>query len=160
MGYGIHGASRQSRLRSNVKLEMKVRSNARGFTLIEMLIVIVVMGVLMALALPMYNQSITRSKEARLKHNIATLNDVVQQYSLDKKKAPMQLQDLVDAGYLKSIPDDITGNNTTWQTQNEDPEHAWNPDEQGITCVYSGSDAESSEGTPYSAWKQACGEQK
>lgn len=139
---------------------MKVKSNTRGFTLIEMLIVIVVMGVLMALALPMYNQSITRTKEARLKHNMATLNDVVQQYSLDKKKAPQQLQDLIDQGYLKSIPDDITGNNTSWQTMNEDPEQAWNPDEQGITCVYSGSDADSSEGTPYSAWKQYCGGQK
>ncbi|MGB9198708.1 MAG: prepilin-type N-terminal cleavage/methylation domain-containing protein, partial [Terriglobales bacterium] len=108
---------------------MKLKHNARGFTLIEMMIVVLVMGVLMALALPMYNQSITRSKEARLKHNIAILNDVVQQYSLDRKKAPLALQDLVDAGYLKSIPDDITGNNTSWQTQNEDPEHAWNPDE-------------------------------
>ena len=68
---------------------------------------------------------------------------MVQQYSLDKKKAPLALQDLVDAGYLKSIPDDITGSNTSWQTQNEDPEQAWNPDEPGITCVYSGSDAES-----------------
>jgi general secretion pathway protein G len=136
---------------------MKVRSKTRGFTLIEMLIVIVVMGVLMALALPMYNQSITRSKEARLKHNMKTINDVVQQYSLDKKKAPQQLQDLVDQGYLKSIPDDITGNNTSWQTEGENSEQAWNPDEQGITCVYSGSDAESSEGTPYSAWKEFCG---
>lgn len=139
---------------------MKVKHNARGFTLIEMMIVVLVMGVLMALALPMYNQSITRSKEARLKHNIAILNDVVQQYSLDKKKAPLALQDLVDAGYLKSIPDDITGSNTTWQTQNEDPEHAWNPDEPGITCVYSGSDAESTDGSQYSSWKQACGDQK
>jgi general secretion pathway protein G len=139
---------------------MKFRHNARGFTLIEMMIVIVVMAVLMSLALPMYNQSITRSKEARLKHNKAVLNDVIQQYSLDKRKAPLSLQDLVDAGYLKSVPDDITGSNTTWQTDQEDPEHAWNPDEPGITCVYSGSDAVSSEGSPYSSWRQECGEKK
>jgi len=139
---------------------MKRRFRTRGFTLIEMIIVIVVMGVLMALALPMYNQSITRSKEARLLHNKAVLNDLVQQYSLDKKKAPLSLQDLVDAGYIKSIPDDITGNNTSWQTDNEDPEHAWDPNEPGITCVYSGSDAESTNGTPYSSWRQECGEQK
>jgi general secretion pathway protein G len=139
---------------------MRSKSKSRGFTLIEMIIVMVVMGVLMALALPMYNQSITRSKEARLKHNKAILNDVVQQYSLDNRKAPLQLQDLVDAGYLKSIPDDITGNNTSWQTDQETPEHAWNPDEPGITCVYSGSDAESLQGTPYSSWKEECGDQK
>ena len=75
---------------------MKSRSKTRGFTLIEMLIVIVVMGVLMALALPMYNTSITRSKEARLHHNLVTLNNLIQQYTLDKKAAPQQLDDVRD----------------------------------------------------------------
>ncbi|MFZ3263643.1 MAG: type II secretion system protein [Terriglobales bacterium] len=133
---------------------MKLRSRARqrGFTLIEMLIVIVVMGVLLALAVPSYNTTIIRSKEARLHHNLVTLNNLIQQYSLDKKKAPQQLQDLVDAGYLKFIPDDITGSNTTWQTEQEDPEKAWNPDELGITSVHSGSDQTALDGSAYSGW--------
>jgi prepilin-type N-terminal cleavage/methylation domain-containing protein len=133
---------------------MKSRSKSRGFTLIEMLIVIVVMGVLMALALPMYNTSITRSKEARLHHNLVTLNNLIQQYTLDKKAAPQQLDDLVTAGYLKFIPDDITGDNTTWQTENEDPEKAINPDQTGIASVHSGSDQPSLDGTPYSSWQK------
>ena len=133
---------------------MKSRSKTRGFTLIEMLIVIVVMGVLMALALPMYNTSITRSKEARLHHNLVTLNSLIQQYTLDKKAAPQQLDDLVTAGYLKFIPDDITGSNTTWQTDTEDPEKAVNPDQTGIASVRSGSDEASLDGTPYSSWQK------
>jgi len=135
---------------------MQVRSNSRGFTLIEMIIVIAVMGVLMALALPMYNQSITRSKEAKLQHNLVTLNNLIQQYTLDKKKEPQQLQDLVDAGYIKFIPEDITGSNTTWQTVTVDPEHAVNPDDAGgITSVKSGSDQTALDGSQYSTWPEA-----
>jgi len=133
---------------------MKSGSKTRGFTLIEMLIVIVVMGILMALALPMYNTSITRSKEARLHHNLVTLNNLIQQYTLDKKAAPQQLDDLVTAGYLKFIPDDITGTNTTWQTEQEDTEKAINPDQTGIASVHSGSEEASLDGTPYSSWQK------
>ncbi len=133
-------------------MQLRSRARQRGFTLIEMLIVIVVMGVLLALAVPSYNTTITRSKEARLHHNLVTLNNLIQQYSLDKKKAPLQLQDLVDAGYLKFIPDDITGSNTTWQTEQEDPEKAWNPDEPGIASVHSGSDQTALDGSAYSGW--------
>jgi len=132
-------------------MNLRSRANQRGFTLIEMLIVIVVMGVLLALALPSYNTAITRSKEARLHHNLVTINNVIQQYSLDKKQAPQQLQDLVDANYLKYIPDDITGSNT-WVLEQEDPEKAWNPDQPGIASVHSGSDQTSIEGTAYSSW--------
>ncbi len=133
---------------------MKLRSRARqrGFTLIEMLIVIVVMGVLLALAIPSYNTTITRSKEARLHHNLFTLNNLIQQYSLDKKQAPQQLDDLITAGYLKFIPDDITGSNTTWQTDPEDPEKAWNREQTGIASVHSGSDQTALDGSAYSSW--------
>ncbi len=135
---------------------MKVNSKSRGFTLIEMVIVILVMGVLMALALPMYTQSITRSKEAKLQHNLVTLNNLIQQYTLDKKKEPQQLQDLVDAGYIKYIPEDITGSTTTWQTVTVDPEHAVNPDDAGgITGVHSGSDQTALDGSQYSTWPEA-----
>lgn len=133
---------------------MKSRFKTRGFTLIEMLIVIAVMGVLLALAMPAYNTQITRSKEARLHHNLVTLNNLIQQYTLDKKAAPQQLDDLVTAGYLKYIPDDITGSNTTWQTDMEEPEKAVNPDQTGIASVRSGSDETSTEGGPYSSWQK------
>src|SRR5580693_2044990 len=87
----------------------KLRNIKRGFTLIEMVVVISLILVLIAIALPMYNQSIVRAKEAKLHQNLTTLNKVIQEYSLDKKHAPQSLDDLVQAGYIKFIPDDITG---------------------------------------------------
>lgn len=137
---------------------MKFRSKAlsprfanRGFTLIEMVVVISLILVLIAIALPMYNQSILRAKEAKLHQNLTTLNKVIQEYSLDKKHAPLQLDDLVP-GYIKFIPDDITGRNDTWKIDQEDPQDAWDPNQTGIVGVHSGSDEMSSDGTPYSSW--------
>jgi general secretion pathway protein G len=132
-------------------MKLRCRARQRGFTLIEMLIVIVVMGVLLALAIPSYNTTIIRSKEAKLHHNLMVLNNVIQQYSLDKKQAPQQLDDLVTAGYLKFIPDDITGSNT-WATEQEDPEKAWNTEQTGIASVHSGSDQSALDGSAYSSW--------
>jgi len=77
---------------------------ARGFTLIEMVVVISMILVLLSIALPMYTQSINRAREAKLKQNLATLNEVIEKYSLDKGKAPQSLDDLVQAGYIKAIP--------------------------------------------------------
>jgi general secretion pathway protein G len=123
----------------------------RGFTLIEMVVVISLILVLIAIALPMYSSSILRAKEARLHQNLTTLNKLIQEYSLDKKHAPQSLEDLVP-GYLKFIPDDITGTPTTWQTEPEDPENAWDPNNTGIGSVHSGSNELSSDGTAYSSW--------
>ncbi len=124
----------------------------RGFTLIEMVIVISMILVLLSIALPMYNRSITRAREATLRENLNTLHRVIDQYSLDKKQAPQSLDDLVQAGYLKFVPNDITGKNDTWKTEPEDPQNAMDPNQPGIVGVHSGSDEISSEGTPYSSW--------
>jgi len=142
--------ARFCRLRGVRSLQLAARP--RGFTLVEMVIVISIVLVLLAIALPMYNSSILRAKEARFRHNLSTLNEVVQRYSEDKRQAPQQLDDLVQAGYLKSIPDDITGSNTTWKTDLEDAEKAWNPEQPGISVVHSGSDETGSDGRPYSEW--------
>ena len=79
--------------------------SSRGFTMIEMVVVISLVLILLSIALPMYNQAIVRAKEARLHHNVAKLNELVETYSLDKKQAPQALQDLVSAGYLKYMDD-------------------------------------------------------
>ncbi|MGA3089994.1 MAG: type II secretion system protein [Terriglobales bacterium] len=136
---------------------MKIQSKARscqvglhGFTLIEMVIVISMVLVLLAIALPMYNQSILRTKEARLHQDLATLNKAIEEYSLDKKHAPQSLDDLVP-GYIKFIPNDITGGNT-WQTDPEDSQDAWDPNQTGIKGVHSGSSETSSRGDAYSTW--------
>ena len=133
---------------------MKIRSKARrnrGFTLIEMVVVISLILVLLSIALPMYNQSILRAKEAKLHQNLTTLNKVIQEYSLDKKHAPQSLEDLVP-GYIKFIPDDITGRTATWKADQEESQEAWDPNQTGIVGVHSGSDELSSDGTPYSSW--------
>jgi general secretion pathway protein G len=122
-----------------------------GFTLIEMVIVISMILVLLSIALPMYNQSILRSKEAKLHRNLMILNQAIEEYSLDKKKAPQSLEDLVP-GYIKFIPDDITGRNDTWVTEREDPQNAWDPNETGIGSVHSGSKEMSTEGIAYADW--------
>jgi general secretion pathway protein G len=124
----------------------------RGFTLIEMIIVISLILVLLAVALPVYERQITRTREATLRQNLHTLNKLIDQYSLDKKKAPQSLDDLVQAGYLKYIPNDITGKNDTWKTDPEDPQNAMDPNQPGIVGVHSGSEAPSTDGTPYSSW--------
>lgn len=130
----------------------KLAARHRGFTLIEMIIVISMILVLLAVALPIYNQSITRAREATLRQNLHTLNKLIDQYSLDKKKAPQSLDDLVQAGYLKLIPNDITGKNDTWKTDPEDPQNCMDQNQCGIGGVHSGSDATSSDGTAYSSW--------
>jgi general secretion pathway protein G len=131
---------------------MKFRSKVGtgGFTLIEMAVVITLILILLAIAVPRYDRSITRAKEAKLHQNLTTLNKAIEEYSLDKKKAPQSLEDLVP-GYMKFIPEDITGGNT-WVTEPEDSQDAWDPNQLGIGSVHSGSDETSSDGTPYSSW--------
>ena len=135
--------------RPTVPAAVKVRHH--GFTLIEMVVVISMILILLAIALPMYNQSIVRAREAKLHQNLTTLNKVIQEYSLDKKKAPQSLDDLVPS-YLKYIPEDITGKSDTWVTEAEDPENAWDANQAGIASVHSGSNEASSDGTQYSSW--------
>ena len=116
-----------------------------------MVVVISLILVLLSIALPMYNQSILRAKEARLHQNLTTLNKVIQEYSLDKKHAPQSLEELVP-GYLKFIPEDITGRTDSWKTDNEESQDAWDPNQTGIVGVHSGSDEISTDGTAYSTW--------
>ncbi len=140
------------RVRSKARLVGNPKLNQFGFTLIEMLVVISMILILLSIALPMYNQSIVRAREAKLHQNLATLNKAIEEYSLDKKHAPQSLEDLVP-GYIKFVPDDITGSNTTWQTDPEDPDSQWDPNQPGIGSVHSGSNDLSSTGEAYSSWK-------
>src|SRR5262249_5363536 len=94
-------------------------ASQRGFTLIEMMVVLTIMLILLSIAVPIYSQSVTRAREDNLRKNVATLNQVITQYTLDKKKAPHSLEDLHSAGYIESVPDDITGRPDTWDTEEE-----------------------------------------
>ncbi len=123
----------------------------RGFTLIEMVVVMFVIMIILAIAVPNYTHSVLLAKEAKLHQNLSTLNHVIQEYSLDKKQAPQSLDDLVPK-YVKFIPEDITGRTDTWKTDEEDSDDAWDPNQIGIKSVHSGSDEISTTGEPYSSW--------
>jgi general secretion pathway protein G len=124
-----------------------------GFTLIELMMVLTVISILVSIALPIANSAIIRSKEAVLRRNLYTLRTLIDQYTADKLKAPQSLDDLVSAGYLRSIPKDpITDSNATWQVVMEDASLFPEQTETGIFDVHSGSTAMSSEGTAYNEW--------
>jgi general secretion pathway protein G len=125
----------------------------RGFTLIELMIVISIILILISTAIPMYQQSVVRARESVLRQNLFTLRSVIDQYSMDKEKAPQSLQDLVDAGYLKQIPiDPMTNSRDTWQTVQEDTLVSVDQEQPGISDVHSGSSAIGSDGVAYNQW--------
>ena len=124
-----------------------------GFTLLEMMIVMVIMGILMSIALPIYNQSLVRSREAVLRQDLFTLRSLISQYTLDKQKAPQSLDDLVQGGYLKVLPKDPMTNEANWEVVQED-DTIMSVDQQdpGISDVHSASNATGTDGTAYSSW--------
>ena len=129
------------------------RRHQRGFTLIELMIVISIMLILISTAIPMYQQSVVRAREAVLRQNLFTLRSVIDQYSMDKQKAPQSLQDLIDAGYLKTIPiDPMTNSRETWETVQEDLLTSVDQTQPGITDVHSGSSGAGSDGVAYNQW--------
>ncbi|MBV9157358.1 MAG: prepilin-type N-terminal cleavage/methylation domain-containing protein [Acidobacteriaceae bacterium] len=125
----------------------------RGFTLIELMVVMAIISVLLAIAVPIYQKSIIRSKEAVLRNNIFTLRAMIDEYTIDKQKAPESLQDLVSEGYLRQVPQDpMTGSDQTWKTIMEDTPVGGSNSTPGIFDVRSGSDKIALDGTPYSDW--------
>jgi general secretion pathway protein G len=125
----------------------------RGFTLIELMIVISLILILVSISVPAYNQSILRAKESVLMQNLFTLRSLISQYTLDKQKAPQSLEDLVQSGYIKQIPiDPFTGKNDSWTVDQEDYSLSVDQQETGITDVHSGSALISTSGSAYSSW--------
>jgi general secretion pathway protein G len=130
------------------------RRRDRGFTLIEMMAVIGIILILLGIALPVYSHSLARAREENLHQNLETLNQLIFQYTQDKQKAPQSLDDLRTAGYLKSIPEDITGSVDTWETEPGDGTimSLDQTDTDGIIGVHSGSNQVGSDGKAYSEW--------
>ncbi|MCC6294347.1 MAG: prepilin-type N-terminal cleavage/methylation domain-containing protein [Bryobacterales bacterium] len=124
-----------------------------GYTLIEIIIVMTIISILISIAVPVYQKVVLRTKETVLRNNLFTLRTVIDEYTYDKQKGPQSLEDLVQAGYLRQIPEDpLTGSSTTWKIIMEDALTSVNQTEPGIYDVRSGSDKTSLEGTPYAEW--------
>lgn len=125
----------------------------RGFTFVELMVVITIMVIIISMAIPIYNRSIIRAKESVLKNNLFTLRTVIDNYSFDKGKAPQNLQDLVADGYLQKLPvDPMTGNNQGWRIVMEDASQSISQSEPGIFDVHSGAEKMGLDGTAYSEW--------
>jgi len=125
----------------------------RGFTLIEMMIVMAIIVILIAVAVPFYQKAIIRAKESVLHNNLFALRSAIDEYSFDKQKAPQSLQDLVSAGYLHNVPKDpITQSSDSWKIIMEDAGQAVSSSEPGIFDIRSGSDKIGLDGTHYSEW--------
>jgi general secretion pathway protein G len=126
--------------------------DSRGFTLIEMMVVISIMVILLAVAMPIYSRSVNQAKEDAFRQSLETLNKVIFQYTLDKQRPPHSLEDLVSAGYIKEVPNDITGS-ATWVVEDDPPALlSLYQTDTGIYGVRSGSDRVGSNGKPYSEW--------
>ena len=130
----------------------KAARRIRGFTFVELMVVVTIIVILITMAIPVYQKSITRARESVLKNNLFTLRTVIDNYTYDKQKAPQTLQDLVSEGYLREVPlDPMTGNND-WRIVREDATQAVDQNDPGIWDVHSSSEKPSSEGQPYSNW--------
>jgi general secretion pathway protein G len=121
--------------------------------MIELIIVIAIIMILASVAAMNYQHSVWRAREAVLRNDLFALRSSIDQYTLDKQKAPQSLQDLVTSGYIKSMPKDpITNSSDTWVTEMEDSLMAIDQTQPGIVDVHSGSNLVSTEGTAYSTW--------
>ena len=137
-------------------MERRIQSgnrHRRGFTIVELMIVLTVIGILLSVAVPIYQKALVRSNETVLRSNLFTIRTMIDEYTYDKQKAPQTLQDLVEAGYLRQIPiDPMTKSADTWKVIMEDALTSTSQSEPGIFDVRSGSDKRSLEGTNYSEW--------
>ncbi len=129
------------------------RQREAGFTLIELMIVMAIIGVLATLAIPSFVSAIKHAREAVLKEDLQTMRGAIDSYTMDKQKAPQALDDLVQEGYLRAVPEDpMTHSKDTWVPDTSDAMYSLDETEPGITDVHSGSEDTGSDGQPYSSW--------
>jgi general secretion pathway protein G len=127
---------------------------ARGFTLLELMIVVVLIMILIGIAAGMYQRSVQKAREATLRSDLSVMRQAIDHYTLDKEAAPQALEDLVNpqSPYLREIPKDPTTNAKDWHVDFGDTVMSPDQSTTGIVDVHSNSDKVSSDGTPYNTW--------
>ncbi|HXC96155.1 MAG TPA: prepilin-type N-terminal cleavage/methylation domain-containing protein [Edaphobacter sp.] len=129
-------------------------NGSSGFTLIELMIVMVVIGILASIAIPAYTSNLKHAREAVLKEDLHVMRQAIDSYTVDKQKAPQSLDDLVQSGYLKVMPvDPFTHRSDTWMPSQDDTVMSLDQtDSGGINDVHSGSQDTSTDGSSYNTW--------
>jgi general secretion pathway protein G len=131
----------------------RIRKGDSGFTLVELMIVMAIIGILAVIAVPSYMAAIKHANEAVLRTDLQVLRGAIDSYTMDKQKAPQSLDDLIQDGYLKTIPvDPMTHSNSTWVTDSSDALHSLDQTDPGVDDVHSGSTESGSDGQPYNTW--------
>lgn len=131
-----------------------VPARQAGFTLLELMVVMVIIGILAAIAIPSFTKNVQRAREAVLREDLHTMRTAIDSYTIDKQKAPATLDDLVQAGYLKKLPEDpMTHRSDTWiPSESTDFTSTDETQSGGMDNVHSGSQDIASDGTTYNTW--------
>jgi general secretion pathway protein G len=129
------------------------RQPESGFTLIELMIVMAIILILTTMVVPSYIGAMKHAREAVLREDLSVMRNAIDSYTMDKQKAPQSLDDLVQNGYLRAVPEDpMTHTKDTWVPDTSDALYSIDQTEPGIIDVHSGSSETGSDGQPYSSW--------
>lgn len=125
---------------------------ARGFTIIELMIVMMIISILIGMAVVVYDKTVKRAREATLRQDLQTMRQAIDNYTLDKQQAPQSLDDLVEGHYLREVPIDPVCHQKDWVVHIGDTVLSPDQTSTGVDDVHSGCEQTGSDGTSYTTW--------